>query len=442
MIQDTTPTSLIMRTNLHSFSDDERKRREGALKNKDFYYGRQEQYVSLVNEDVDPITVNLVNPIITKRSSLLYNRTLVREFDGPASSVKALEDIYYKLKIDTILQQVDLASELTGTCLVFVGLDEYGEITLMPFDASNFSAITLSDYKTLEALQIISVVDVVRENGKNVDVKRSIDSEVWTNNYVYKLRDGIQYETPSPNELGFIPFVPFKSQEVISQYLGHSPTTNIRQLNGYYNQQLTHLGYMVKMQSATPIVLTGFSNGESVSVHPGSAISLPVGAGATVLGLDPKINDTLSVIQYLEEKMYQTSNVPKISIIGDIQGTTSGIELIIRWAPLASVFNEKANRYQQYELQLANMILDVLGMDNIVDVKVNYPKDNLLPVDTERDNLSEDIKLGIRTPIDEVLKLHQNLDDEGAKTLVLNNLEFNKQIEERLDVGPNQQQFN
>ena len=32
MIQDTTPTSLIMRTNLHSFSDDERKRREGALK--------------------------------------------------------------------------------------------------------------------------------------------------------------------------------------------------------------------------------------------------------------------------------------------------------------------------------------------------------------------------------------------------------------------------
>ena len=68
------------------------------LKNKDFYYGRQEQYVSLVNEDVDPITVNLVNPIITKRSSLLYNRTLVREFDGPASSVKALEDIYYKLK--------------------------------------------------------------------------------------------------------------------------------------------------------------------------------------------------------------------------------------------------------------------------------------------------------------------------------------------------------
>jgi len=136
--------------------------------------------------------------------------------------------------------------------------------------------------------------------------------------------------------------------------------------------------------------------------------------------------------------MYQTSSVPKISIVGDIQGTTSGVELMIRWAPLASVFNEKANRYQQYELQLANMILDVLGMDNIVDVKVNYPKDNLLPVDSERDNLSEDIKLGIRTPIDEILKLHQNLDEEGAKTLVLNNLEFNKQIEERLDVGPNQ----
>jgi len=439
MIQDTTPISLVMRTNIYSFSDDERKRREGALKNKDFYYGRQEQYLSLINEDVDPVAINLVNPIVTKRSSLLYNRPLVREFDGPEYSVKTLEDIYYKLKIDTILQQVDLAAELTGTCLVFVGLDENDEIILIPYDASNFSAVTLLDNKTIEALQIISINDLVTENGKSVQVKRVLDSEVWTNSYVHKLRDGIQYEQPVANDLGFIPFVPFKAQEVISQFLGHSPTTNIRQLNGYYNQQLTHLGYMVKMQSATPIVLSGFSNGESVSIHPGTAISLPAGAGASSLGLDPKVTEALEVIRYIEEKMYQTSSVPKISIVGDIQGTTSGVELMIRWAPLASVFHEKANRYQQYELQLANMILDVLGLERIVDVKVNYPKDAVLPVDTDRQNLEQDIKLGIRTPIDEILKTHQNLDETGAEALVLANLEFNKQIQERLDVRPNNQ---
>ena len=137
--------------------------------------------------------------------------------------------------------------------------------------------------------------------------------------------------------------------------------------------------------------------------------------------------------------MYQTSSVPKISIVGDIQGTTSGVELMIRWAPLASVFHEKANRYQQYELQLANMILDVLGLERIVDVKVNYPKDAVLPVDTDRENLEQDIKLGIKTPIDEILKTHQNLDETGAEALVLANLEFNKQIQERLDVRPNNQ---
>lgn len=440
MITDTTPTSLITKTNIYSFSDDEKKRREGALKNKDYFYGRQEQYVNLVNEDVDPIAVNIVNPVATKRSSLLYNRLLVREFDGPAESVAALEELYYKLKIDTILQQVDLAAELTGTCLVYVGLDENDEIILIPYDAANFSAVAIQDNKTLEALQIISQNDIIVENGRSVNVKRVLDSEVWTNNYVYEIRDGLPSKNPIPNELGYIPFVPFKAQEVISQFLGHSPITSIRQMNTYYNQQLTNLGYMIKMQSATPIVLSGFSNGESVSVHPGTAISMPAGGAASALSLNPKIMDTLEVIKYIEEKMYETSSVPKISIVGNVGASTSGIELIIKWAPLASIFNDKANRYQQYEFNLANMILDTLDLPHINGLKVQYPKDTLLPVDTDRENLDQDIKLGIRTPINELLKLHNNLDEEGAKALFEQNMAINNKLNgERLDVSQSNQ---
>jgi len=428
MIQDTTPASLIIRTNTYAFCDDEKKRREGALKNKDYFYGRQEQYLSLLNSDVDPVTVNLTNPIVGKRSSLLYNRPLVRLFDGPSPSIKAIEDLYSKMKIDQLLQQVDLSSELTGTCLVFVGIDENEEIVLMPYDASLFSAVSYLDYKTLQALQIISINDLVYQNGANVQVKRVIDSEVWTENYVYKIRDGMQDPNPIANELGFIPFASFKAQEVIGQYLGHSPCTSIRQLNSYLNQQLTNLGYMIKMQSATPVVLTGFQNGESVSVHPGTAISLPNGATAGSLNLNPKILETLEMAKYLEEKMYQTSSVPKISVLGDSAGSTSGVELLIKWAPLSSVFKEKATRFQKYELDLANMILAVMDEEPLVDLKILWPEDTLLPIDPDREKLQEDINLGIRTPIDEVLKLNTNLSEADAEALVRANLDFNKSL--------------
>ncbi len=433
MLTNTVPISLTVRTNTYSFCDEEKKRREGALKNKDYFYGRQEQYVSLINEDVDPVTVNLTNPIVNKRASLLYNRPLVRVFDGPSPSIKAIESLYSKLKIDTILQQVDLSAELTGTCLLWIGTDIDGNISLIPFDASMFSAVTESDNKTLEALQLVSVEDVMYEQGSNIQVKRVINSQIWTNSYVYKVIDGIEQPYPDSNPLGYIPFVRFKAQDVISQYLGHTPTISIRQLNAYLNQMLTNLGYMIKMQSATPVVLTGFQNGEGISVHPGAAISVPNGASAGALTLNPKITETLDVIKYLEDKIYQTSCVPRISVLGDTSGSTSGVELLIKWAPITSVFVEKASRYQKYELELANMILKVLSMEPVLDVKIKWPEDNLLPIDPEREKLAEDIKFGIRTPIDEVLKLNTNLDETDAESIVMSNLKFNESLNKGID---------
>jgi len=441
-MNDTIPNSIVITTNAYSFGNDEKKRREGALTNKDFYYGRQEKYLSLVNEDMDAITVNLSNPVITKRSSLLYTRPLVREFDGPAASVKALESIYENMQIDDILHQVDLSSELTGTALVFVGVpDEESEntspIELRVFDAADFSVVAEDDNTSIEALQLIAINDLVSmpSGGKNgnIQVKRVIDSEVWTDSYIHKVRDGIVQSGSEVNELGYIPFVSFKAQEVITQYLGHSPTTSVRQMNASYNQTATNLGYTIKMQAATPIVLNGFSNGESVSVHPGTAISLPVGASAGALQLNPKIGETMEFLSYLEDKIYETSSMPKISVLGNSTGSTSGVELLIKWAPIKGVFTEKSNRYQTYELNLANMILKRLGMEPIDNILVHFP-DDYMPFDQTRELLEEDIKLGIRTPIDEVLKLNPTLNEADAEAEVRANLEFNKSLTKNTEV--------
>lgn len=428
MSLDTTPTSLIVKANLYNFSVEEKQRREAALVNKDYYYSRQENYVECVNTEVTPVTLPLTNAIIKKKSNLLYSRPLVREFIGPNQSVNFITDFLSYTDIDFLLSKADLASELTGTALVYIGIDESGKTLLRLYDASEFSVLQDENNPDIPtAISLISVITKVSGSEKDPDAKRYLKSEVWTNSYISSFQDGVR-QSSEANELGYLPFTVFKGEEVYGQILGHAPATAIRQLNHYINQQLTNLGYMIKMQSATPIVLTGFQQGEGVVVHPGKAISLPAGASAGVLSLNPAIKDTIDEIKYLEEKIYETSSIPKISVVGDDNLSTSGKELLVKWAPILQVFKQKSLRYKKYELDLFNMILKVNKMEPLVDINTKYPEESILPYSPETENLEQNIKLGITTPVDELMKINPTLNETDAEAMVRANLEFNKLV--------------
>ena len=423
------PTSITSRALSSSFSAEDEARREMMRLNKDFYYGKQEQSLQCVNDDQDPLTLNLTKPTIRKRTSLLYSQKLVREFDGPQGSIALLEQIYKDNDIDTLLLGVDLSSELTGSAFIMPVTDENveGGIRLRVLDAANTSVVTSEDDPAvLEALSIIRVVDRMREDGS---VEKVIKQQIWTVDEVItwegKSLDNGREIQREVNELNFLPFINFKGEEVIDQYLGHASATGTRTLNEEFNQLLTHLGFMVKMQAFTPIVLSGFSNGETVSYHPGRAISLPAGADGKAIELQPKINETLELLKYLEEKIYETSNVPKVSVIGGAEAR-SGRELIIRWFPLIQIYAEKRIRFEKYELALANMILDVMDMPHVDGVKVVYPEGGILPVNADEDNLERDIRLNVRTPVDELLRKDPTLTPEEALLIYIDNLEINK----------------
>lgn len=428
-LTDSVPATLLTKANTYNFSTEEKARREGAILNKDFYYSRQEESLELVNLDVDPVTINFIHPIINKKVSLLYCRPLVREFDGPKKSVKLLEELYSRINICQFLQNVDLAAELTGTGLVFVGLDDAGEIVLRLYDASEFSVV--ADGDTANTIpEAISIISLATEITKGVErpfvspnVRMTMKSEVWMDDFIVTMVDGKRLDTRA-NELGFLPFVAFKGEEVYNQYLGHAPANGIRMMNSYINQMNTNLGYMIKMQSATPIVLSGFQNGEGVVVHPGKAISLPAGGDARALQLNPKINETLEVIRSLEDKLFETSGIPKVSVIGDAE-SQSGRELMIKWAPLINIFKDKSLRYTMYELNLANMILKVMGEKEIDNVVVKYPEEAVLPIGPTIEEIEAEIRLGLSTPIDAILMKQPTLDETEAEALVRANNDFN-----------------
>lgn len=438
----TIPDSITQHALAHNFSMEEKERREEMILNKEFYYGQQEQQLNLVNEDVDPAIINLLKTIVKKRAGLLYRKKLVREFEGPSQSVALLEQVYKDNKFDMFMKQLDLMTELTGSVLVHTSVSDDEEkypsgIKLTMYDSSQFSAVSKDD-DPLAAAAISLVREVTRLNerstSQNPQVERVLRQQVWTEDSVVTYNGLFQSSGSMTNELtsstanglGYLPFYNVRAELVHDQYLGHAPSNSLRKLNEIVNQTLTHLLHIVKMQGFTPIALAGFQSGEGVTIHPGRAFSIPTGANAFVLDTNPKIEEMLKVIQYIEEKCFETSSVPKVAVVGG-EGE-SGRELLVRFFPLLELFENKSVLFHAHELEIANLILKVAGLPSIEFLNINYPEEDLLPLSTDDDTLKQDLELSLKTPVDELMRRDADLDEEEATALYLANLEFNQRI--------------
>ena len=438
---DSLPLSTTMQAFSETYNLEEKERKEAAELNKNYYFGKQENDVVLMNDDVNPITMNITKPIMSKRCSLMYARPLVREFTGPAQSISFIEKVYKENYIDSLLGKVDLYAELTGSVLVHPSFDETlpSKVRLVLYDASQFSAVgNDGDPNTADAIALTQVTDrlvdgapVTSDGRKQPQIEKVIVQQIWTNDSV-TIYEGQNNTTSFANPLGFLPFVNFHGEEVHNAYIGFPIATIVRKLNSHINQLLTHIGYTIKMQSGTPIVFSGFKSGETVVVHPGRAINIPEGATANVLNLDPKLNDSLEFIKYLEDRLYTTSSVPRITVEGG--SGNSGKELMVRWFPLLKVFQEKSNRYAIYELQLANMILAINGYAPVEDLKIHWPEESILPYSPEDENLERDIRLSIKSPIDEIMRRDPHMTEIEAEAEYLLNINQNKNSTEQKQV--------
>jgi hypothetical protein len=434
----TTPASITQKAIQAAVDIEEKSRKEQAQLNKDFYYGKQEQALTLMNEDVDPIVINFTKPVMDKRCRLLYSRPLHRVFTGPAQSVAHLESVYLDNDIDSLLQQADLLSELTGSVLIHPYQDEATKsgYRLRIYDGTQFSAVgNDGDPNTADAISLIRVVDRVTDGSRlgqdgSIRSERILAQQIWTREAVV-FYEGSMLKGSMENPLGFLPFVNIHGEEVHDEFVGYAPAINVRKLNAQINQMVTHLSHTIKMQAGTPIALTGFQSGETITMHPGRALNLPANANASVLDLNPKINETLTTIKYLEDRLFATSSVPKISVEGGDGDKThiSGAQLVVRWYPLINIFNQKAVKFLRYELTLANLILAVAGLPFIDDVEIDYPEESVVPQISEVQQLDQELRLGLTTPIDEIQKRNPLYTDLEAEIEWRTNMEINSVLD-------------
>lgn len=418
---------------LNTYTQEEKARRSSMDRNKDFYYNKHDKYVETFSIEAKPVTLFISRPILKKRTSMLYRNKLVREITGPSASVAFLENLYSDNDIDNIYLQADLLSELTGTALLSMVADEDKQsgyrITL--WDGANISAVPDGDdVSQLAALSLVKEINTLSKGSKEdqINVETVTHQQIWTKDII-AYYDGYTKRSILDNELGFIPFSVIKGEEVANQFYGFSPATSVSLMNLSINQMLSDLAYTIKLQAANPIALSGFQGGEQLTIQPGKAINLPAGAEAKVLQMNPQIQDVLDSIRYLEQKLYETSSVPEVSIVGS-EGT-SGRELLVRWYPLLQVFEEKAIRFHKYELDSANNFLRIAGLEPIESIAINYDKTNLLPFDPSDDTREEDIKLNLTNPAELLRKDKPNLTEQESLSIIKDNEVINKGLEGR-----------
>ena len=416
---------------LNTYTQEEKARRAVCNRNKDFYYDKQDKYVDTFNIEAKPVTIPLVRPIVDKRCSMLYRSKLVRDIVGPASSISFLESLYSDNDMDNILLQADLLSEITGTVLLSLIKDENmsSGYRIVLWNGSNISAVS-DDQNTnyLDALSLIKEVQRLssRSVNKQVQVESLTYQQIWTKDSI-TYYEGTTKKNTMENPYGYIPFTAIKGREVMNQFYGFSPVTSISNMNNSINQMVSDLTYTIKLHGANPIALQGFQGGEQLIIQPGKAINLPAGATADVLEFNPKINEVLEAIKYLEQKIYEVSSVPEVSIVGS-EGT-SGRELLVRWYPLVQIFEEKAIRFQKYELEAANNFLAMAGLEPVESITVNYNKDEILPLSPEEDRIEEDIRLNLTNPSTILQKRNPNLTEDDANSIIIDNKEVNQELQ-------------
>ena len=311
-----TPLAITQKALQASLDIEEKQRKEAAQLNKDFYYGKQEQALILMNEDVDPVIMNLTKPIMDKRCGMLYQRPLVRVFSGPSVSKKFLERLYLDNSFDTMMKAADLLAELTGSVLLHPYKDKSmpSGYRIRIYDATQFSAVgNDGNPDTADAISLVRVVDRLYDGGRlgqdnSVKSERVLMQQIWTPESVVYY-EGNVFKQSENNPLGYLPFVNIRGEEIHDEYIGFAPALNVRKLNTIINQLITHLNHMIKMQSGTPIAFSGLQSGETLTIHPGRAVNLPAGATAFVLATVPKIESTLTTIQYLEDRLYSSAGV-------------------------------------------------------------------------------------------------------------------------------------
>lgn len=387
--------------NLKAFMDAASKlHREDYPTNRDYYYGgkqalrhiskhRREEDAEWVQRRARLIGVNVCGVIVDKLVSAQYGTAATRSFDNDALADEFAEavpaDVLHRSRIDTARQRA-----IDGVAILHLYWDAEAERVAWKHELpEHFFPIVMGDYDRIDAV-IIDRSGRAGSGGRiryfaddtypdkaqgqynpaagdrpadttttQLEGTRIIEVYTPTESAVVKVTIGskgaidrakvVEQEAGVEQiEFGCLPFMLWNGKRLVGDLFGSSAIHGVTEINAAVNRELSNLDQIIDVQTFSLLVIQG-----SIPNLPTDAKGFPrldVGTDSFLM-LDeqgkvyyadpnPKISETLEVINALVELAMSAGRVPMVVVQPQQAHAESGISRQIQFLPLIDLITE------------------------------------------------------------------------------------------------------
>ena len=176
-------------------------------------------------------------------------------------------------------------------------------------------------------------------------------------------------------------------------------------------------------------------NTNNIKVGVSSVLLCPQGGDIKFINPNAAIDQLINVIDYMVEKLYTTSHVPKVTLAPS-DTIASGISLIVRWYPLVGLLNKKRSSFRVSEEELVRKTLLVheraSGRTNpLPDYAFTVNFDEGTVPKSMDEQITEDrfeLEIGATSVVDYLLRKDPDLTEEEAIEKLKKNEEINREL--------------
>lgn len=389
---------------------------------------------------------NLVPAIANKLAGILYSYDPARVIE-PKSLKSIIESVYEDNP--TLFFDLEKAVVIGGSGVVRLqpvidGTGAYtGHIDTVTYRADQIELQFTSEYPC--ELSAVGIFYTQKVYNKSSMLVMEI-AEIWENDNIYYFKREASkgknwaFTGSDTNVFGFLPFVVDNfEQPDMGKGFSNTPITQAVRLNKILIQKLTDLNFIHAFNCfANPVIKGSESKSLANQTYdPRKFLCIPENHDVSLLARDGKILENLAFVGEIEKEIYDCSEVPEIAIRGDSQkGYSSGKALMVQLSPLRNLFDRRARRQEAFEKELAKMIVKIDSFSKgevtptvLEKYNVNFSERNVYPVNPYTvGELTEQIKLGILSPVDLIRAEDPDLTEEEALARWRDNLDLYKQI--------------
>lgn len=240
-----------------------------------------------------------------------------------------------------------------------------------------------------------------------------------------------EYNPENQNPYGVIPFLPLRLRETESfwgegdiELVDINEKINVLLASSYFNSIMQSHGQPIAINMG---IKGKIKTGANHIIQVEGATSDFISPSFTFVQPNPSTTATMEQIDYLIKMVCVTRGLPAFSVSTDATAQ-SGVSKAIDSAELYEMRQNDIERLEDFEKDLFNLTKIVFNYNSNKQINddsfnINFPK--VEPQRTEEEQLrvkQEKLKLGLWTPIDDIINEEMGIDKEKAMEIIRENL--------------------